>query len=72
MVLALDDLSSMSKLADQMADAADQLGKEFEKGQEKALGAIENTVLTKADEEKETERIEAEKTKLRKASEKAK
>ena len=62
--MALDDLSSMSKLADQMADAADQLGKEFEKGQEKALGAIENTVLTKADEEKETERIEAEKTKL--------
>ncbi len=62
----------MSKLADQMADAADQLRKGFEKGQEKVLGAIENTVLTKADEEKETERIEAEKTKLWKASEEAK
>ncbi len=53
----------MSKLADQMADAADQLSKEFEKQQEKVLGAIENTVQTKTDEEKETERIKAEKIK---------
>ncbi len=69
--MALDDLSSMSKLADQMADAADQLRKEFEKQQEKVLGAIKKTVQTKAEEEKETKRIKAEKIKLQKASEEA-
>ncbi len=64
--MALDDLSSMSKLAGQMADAADQLTEEFEKEQVKVLEAIGNIELTQEDEKKETERIKVKKIKLQK------